>query len=30
MSKIKHPFKCVKLKKKATADEMNNTKQLAY
>ena len=30
MSEIKHPLKHTKLKKKATADEINSTKQLAY
>ena len=30
MSEIKHPLKYIKLKKNATADEINSTKQLAY
>ena len=30
MNEIKHPLKYIKLKNKATADEINSTKQLAY
>ena len=29
MSFIQHPFKCIKVKKKATEEEISSTKQLA-